>query len=366
MIRVTLVHGTFAREAAWVLPESTLRTILTEALGTISFDVFTWDGRNRFSSRASAALELTSRLEADSSDQQSPHFLIGHSHGGTVCLLALKSETVRARVNGIVCLSTPFLQISKRETDFFMPGLEYGYYLLLELGAFVSGWLITAKHFEGFWSHAAAAGLFTTVLTLILGTPVMFLYKFVLPDWSDRLAEAATFPATDCPMLIVREPGDEAGMLMAAVKLAKWIPDKLVRLSEGFQLLMIARGLGYVFPKNGGDEFDVSIAIRAYPKIAFFNIVVMIFSVLAFVALAPLVALTNIPLLAFGPELLLANAFVDITSEAVPVGRHLVIQGEGLGEDAGLRHSQAYEDRSVLEGIASWIRELVGHEPQAS
>jgi hypothetical protein len=42
------------------------------------------------------------------------HYIICHSHGGTVALLALRDYPMRNRIRGVFCLSTPFIQMRMR------------------------------------------------------------------------------------------------------------------------------------------------------------------------------------------------------------------------------------------------------------
>ena len=57
---ITLVHGTYARNAKWTKASSKLRAHLQKHLdGEPIFSEFQWDGRNRHSSRKRAALRVT-------------------------------------------------------------------------------------------------------------------------------------------------------------------------------------------------------------------------------------------------------------------------------------------------------------------
>ena len=56
---VVLVHGTFAREAAWTAEDSDLRRIFRETLGSkTSFEIFNWSGGNSHLERSKAAESL--------------------------------------------------------------------------------------------------------------------------------------------------------------------------------------------------------------------------------------------------------------------------------------------------------------------
>ncbi|HEY5970402.1 MAG TPA: hypothetical protein VIT22_00275 [Pseudoxanthomonas sp.] len=77
---------------------------------------FRWSGRNSFSARKAASLDLRIRIrglvEENVTDKQ---FIIAHSHGGNLALLASGDDSIEKDVAGIVCLSTPFLQARLRQ-----------------------------------------------------------------------------------------------------------------------------------------------------------------------------------------------------------------------------------------------------------
>ena len=106
-----LVHGTWGRgmfpsdgpsrasrkQPRWFEPESRFRTSLKWHLAqssselTYAVDTFEWSGSNSFIERAQAAERLAARLDDEIAEYPGQtQVLIGHSHGGTVCMLACK------------------------------------------------------------------------------------------------------------------------------------------------------------------------------------------------------------------------------------------------------------------------------------
>ena len=86
-IVLTLVHGTWARGAAWTRPESPFRIMIQDelrGLGAASVTVisdFEWSGLNRHEDRREAALALQCKLKTVLAGRPNAfHFLIGHSH----------------------------------------------------------------------------------------------------------------------------------------------------------------------------------------------------------------------------------------------------------------------------------------------
>lgn len=106
---ITLIHGTWARSAAWTLPSSLLSLALRKRLDSkkVLFFRFGWSGKNSIRSRASAGFVLNQNLkEIFARHPRAKHFLIAHSHGGSVALNCLDHE-IAAAVDGIICLGTP-------------------------------------------------------------------------------------------------------------------------------------------------------------------------------------------------------------------------------------------------------------------
>jgi Alpha/beta hydrolase family len=113
---VTTVHGTFASRAAWPDADSPLGRYLREHLpGSVEIRPFRWSGANGFRKREAAAHALREHLLRAMNDEPGAvHFVIAHSHGGNIAMLAAGEQSVEKRLAGIVCLSTPFLQARPR------------------------------------------------------------------------------------------------------------------------------------------------------------------------------------------------------------------------------------------------------------
>jgi len=73
-----------------------------------------WTGRNVGSDRAEAGQRLAAALEAI--PRETPVFLIGHSHGGSVIVYFLKMYPMLAsKIAGAAFLSTPFVAMRLRD-----------------------------------------------------------------------------------------------------------------------------------------------------------------------------------------------------------------------------------------------------------
>jgi hypothetical protein len=129
---ITLVHGTFAPDAPWTREGSVLRNTLQSSLdGTVLFSAPNWGGANSPGTRRTAAGHLAEHLTSQfTAHPHASHFIIAHSHGGNVALMACCEATSSARLKGLVCLATPFLSYTPRR---FIPYLS-----LLVFSAFSS------------------------------------------------------------------------------------------------------------------------------------------------------------------------------------------------------------------------------------
>ncbi len=118
----TLVHGTWARRTSvkkggWIRPDSKLAKALRARFGSeTKVFPFVWSGRNSVRARRDAAARLKRKLELRL--RQYPgarHYIVCHSHGGNIALLALAGSDLEKRIDGVVCLATPFFLARERD-----------------------------------------------------------------------------------------------------------------------------------------------------------------------------------------------------------------------------------------------------------
>ncbi len=107
---VTLVHGTFAREAGWVKDGSALRNSLAR-IGNVHFDVFHWTGHNSHTARLAAGRDLARHLDGLADRlPDAKRVVIAHSHGGNVAIYAASQVERPNSLAHLACLATPFLR----------------------------------------------------------------------------------------------------------------------------------------------------------------------------------------------------------------------------------------------------------------
>lgn len=110
-----MIHGTFFPNAEWTQPESVFANRLREHLPGVVIKRFQWSSCNSPSARQTASFELLFHLEEI--DQKFPeydHYLVAHSHGGSVALDCLQEVSLESCVAGLVCMNTPRLEYSSR------------------------------------------------------------------------------------------------------------------------------------------------------------------------------------------------------------------------------------------------------------
>lgn len=120
MARVALVtvHGTFARNAAWVRSDSVPLQRVAADLSNRgdSCDVlpFRWSGANTFSARRRAGEALAAFVESVRSESTTydEFFLVAHSHGGSVVAYAVRDyPQIKQLITGVVTLATPWFTV---------------------------------------------------------------------------------------------------------------------------------------------------------------------------------------------------------------------------------------------------------------
>ena len=211
---ITLIHGTFAKNAPWTLEGSQLRSTVGQAAGPRAvFFAFPWSGRNTDKARTSASDELASHLQWVSLNYPDVRqILVAHSHGGNVAVQALKkaaSRGLRTNQISVVTLNTPFIHAIPRDIGRPLKGL-----IRVILGTVVFYLLYLV------WTGN------TSLLLFLFVYPLLDLFQRDpidrAGDWCSRTVQSATegrrsmlyvrisVPCqADQPMLVLTSTGDE-------------------------------------------------------------------------------------------------------------------------------------------------------------
>jgi hypothetical protein len=108
---VHLVHGTFERDASWTHPDSPMCREIANRNPGIQLSRFIWSGSNTQQGRAEAVIKLAERIKASPSSQ---HYIVAHSHGGSIVRdLSHKHMELAKKIQGVCLLSTPFIYRKK-------------------------------------------------------------------------------------------------------------------------------------------------------------------------------------------------------------------------------------------------------------
>jgi hypothetical protein len=229
---ITLVHGTFARNAAWTRPGSALREHLEARLsGRVVYHRFRWSGWPSHLARDRAAGRLRAKLlKCVKNSETAHHCVISHSHGGNIVCYALRdaAELVE-RLDCIIALSTPFLLVRSRNLSLFGRMSALGSLYVAIIGAFLLAvsWALgpsTPGEFFDLLRKMGRNGWLSYerwILSLIVVLMAVFVYKTrkVLARWKAWLDATLAMPGLVSErLLIVRSFADEATALLVAAQ----------------------------------------------------------------------------------------------------------------------------------------------------
>jgi hypothetical protein len=140
--------------------------------------------------------------------------LIGHSHGGNICLLACADPEVQSKVAGVVTLATPFLLFRKVKYIYLAAAAWFVLWVTgLPWLAKQYGWTPQSGYVEAF-------ALILLMLPMMMGFAALKAGEFAPRD----LALPKTLP---CKVLILRPAADEASGLLSVAAPLSWIVVKL-------------------------------------------------------------------------------------------------------------------------------------------
>jgi len=381
---VTLIHGTWAKRSDWTDPE---KSLMADALRSflpppVEILRFAWSGRNSPRARRVAADNLRDHLRnaINNNPVNAHHFVIAHSHGGNVALQALNDPGLMQTIDGVACLSTPFLSVRDREVG---PNGRH-MVLLATVLWLVAGLVIVCGYFELRWYSLAGLNvlLLSLLAKLYCGWDVMV----------TNLKRSITIVPI-CPerIRILRFAGDEASAALLTsqficdvttrivTRLSIWIAKAKERRGQRLRtLVMIAVcsliGSGILMgaaallqapdytPIIAGILLSLAgvvLALRLFP------IGVFAYEILVSILVAPLVILLTLALLVpFGLTVALANLTLDVSADASPTGSwtvHLLDPPSTVDtadvEMPPRKHSAIYDSPAVFEDLCAWMKQ---------
>jgi hypothetical protein len=241
-IVVTLVHGTFDANAKWTERDSKLCAKLSQELGEdLHFDKFPWSGKNQQRDRESAVAQLADHLTAMSTTfPRSPHFLIGHSHGGNIIRWALGKRDLRTcSIMGVATISTPFIDI-KEKNYLFNISTMFRCWKILSTISFALFYLSAAVIYNGITEYIVYplrvinSGVAVITFMIILSATILLIYIVIsksLDFAKNKLllsiekcqrsffAMHSRSPSLPTPFLCIYTIGDEVRLLFRGANL---------------------------------------------------------------------------------------------------------------------------------------------------
>ena len=391
--RITLVHGTFARAAAWTMDGSRLVRALQAGLdGPVAIERCPWSGGNSARARAAAAESLANQLRAQADRYPNEkRFVVAHSHGGNVALYALRDTTVAARVAGLACLATPFLVARRR--DLGAKGVTNILAAVFLAVLLAYQLLIEPLLPPLLGKYGAVAFGFLALLTF----SISLLLAYQRWDaWVERLLDSLRLADLPAPkLLLLRTTGDEASALllffqflsMLAVRLFHLLQTLHARVEQRFALwsqhklaligMLVAGFAGFVAAVTAwlasGLSLTSGTAMFAMVVMTVLNVMLLFlllgqaevaaifFRFAATVAVLPAALILALCMLPIDWRVAVANLFIDVTAETAPPGAWTLHQfvprkadARG-GEAPGLAHSAIYDDERAIGAIVEWI-----------
>jgi hypothetical protein len=357
---------------------------------------FTWTGRNSHTARREAAEDLKNQLAQRFKDfSRARQYLIGHSHGGNVALRAVADSGLRERIDGVVCLATPFLVARARDLGRNpLKHLAGALVVIMLLTMWTTDQVLPAP-----WPALVRFASVVLVSSAVMGAFALLVNKW--REYAERLRGDLASPAFNPDRtLIIRSPADEAS---GALALFQFISQLSVRiyirtfmLYERFEaaangwakqkgkMLAVAAGafmavVGFVFMaasltwESGfegwahvavvmGISVSLLVSLEALLLVlGWVEVTTVFFRLAASAVVWPVIVLLSVLLLPIGREVALANILLDVTAETTPPGSWMVHlmeppTSEELGKDVlPLMHSVVYENSRVLEFVCDWI-----------
>lgn len=349
-VALTLIHGTWAKGAAWSRADSVFVKDLTTALGdevtVVDVSPHDWSGGNSGLARRAAAATLTNRIQEVATRWPNvPHFVIGHSHGGTVALYAIKRAEVRRAIAGILCLSTPVYHFRRRS-----PNEEIS--LVAYAGIAVVLGIVLVRMLLG---HPLVDFVTKALVVVEFLTGAVLLYYLSVSG--PRILATWRYPKVKFPIVFLRRAGDEATGALGAARLGSWLLQKVLLVGDKslpflFAALVALAAVGILSTQFGFTVtgFEVARVLVVVPGIA----------VLVIVPLASLIII----LIGFGfgwdaGQLVFV---AEMSAEQTLSGRWLLHQfsfGSKAAPKAFFEHSAIYTEPEAIRAMAETIRELV-------
>lgn len=388
---VTLVHGTAGWCSSWLRERSRLRAHLESTFpGQIVFCRVPWSGLNSFKARRNGAASLRRKIHENASRWPAARqVVVAHSHGGSLSIEALNDDDCSNKVDGLVCMATPFLTLTRYRLPLVAPSLQFLFdfaavyamaiivYITLRLILPVSAYqdlaAFVASIYDWFLPKDLMSASFGDHMVVILGMFVLPVIVVLSLAWLARRwatnCESVVVAALQDPrlepdkVLILRQPGDEAAGAIAGLHAATFPLGLIIKLTSSL-LAPVVAALQRAKATRVGQHWAGWVGVAAASSVSAAALLIVVcamsttsaeigilacFATLdlipltvgiamyalyalagAALAVATLVALAHflslIPaIFSVGPEMLFAGSRLKVTAEAAPIGAWRIV-----------------------------------------
>lgn len=395
---VTLLHGTFAKNATWVDDSGSIAVALKARFGdSVGIERLRWSGANSFEGRREATGMLREHI-LGAAGEDVMHVVVAHSHAGNVVAYAARDPDVDARLAGVVTMATPFIVARKRNLGHvgFAIGQALVLWLVLALYWLASSWLgpllgsAPAAELSAGYKVALIVGLalLVEVPGLLLAAAAQRASALLLLD------ELKLAPLTRERMLILRAMADEASAVITFLQLpsvlATLVFGRFARAADAvvdwagrivkrpllafgaYVLLFVASVLpaGLALWATGSQPLMYVVMIGLM-GLSYGPLVFMMLRNrhLAYVTAAASLAIPMAPVLvvialaaglAYGKRFAPAILDLDVSVESAPIGAYLLtLLSPAAASDpdrpGGLLHSVLYDDERAIGLICDFV-----------
>lgn len=394
---VTLLHGTFAKNATWVDDSGSIAVALKARFGdSVGIERLRWSGANSFEGRREATGLLRTHILGGAGEDVM-HVVVAHSHAGNVVAYAARDPEVGARLAGVVTMATPFIVARKRNLGHvgFAIGQALVLWLVLALYWFASSWLgpllgsAPAAELTAGYKVALIVGL-----VLLVEVPGLLLAAAARRSSALLLDELALAPLTRERMLILRAMADEASAVItflqlpsmlstlvfgrfarAADAVVDWAGRTVKRplLAFGAYVLLFVASLlpAWLVLWATGSQPLMYVVLIGLMCLSYGPLVFMMLRNrhLAYVTVAGSLAIPMAPVLvvialaaglAYGKRFAPAILDLDVSVESTPIGAYLLtLLSPAAASDpdraGGLLHSVLYDDERAIGLICDFV-----------
>lgn len=391
---ITSVHGTFARRSKWTSPDSDfVRSVRSLLPGDVSVYSHTWSGANSQKARRQASTELKQKLiDQFERHPAAAHFVIGHSHGGNVAMYALDDDSVQSRVNGVLCVNTPFITVTTRHTQNMILFLIISFSLcmmiflsLFFVGFVVAGiaWLLSPERVVSENpGQLAIAMVFMALIFWLFWR--LFNLRTRIDNYfqrkRDHLIETTRLPTIKrTPIFCLWSCSDEVYGFFSLLEGLANLP--YILMHAFFSIAVFMSGAAYLlwfytlFPWSSflgmSSELATNPSAIAYNTLVFGFVFILLVSGPVFVGFGavfqylislfllaiPLNFILRIIPVGISAKDLMSSFFVRLSFTFVPLTAQHVEFREVMLPLRFLNHSAAYRDAESIRIIADWMRD---------